>query len=184
MEEFCIGVFANADRADRDSAVQPPDIALASRFYIAALFFDVLTQFHADGQLPPDLEQKRKYAKYRTIQIRNRQPLDTIPDLPEPSSQPSAEPPAFPVAPLVPSVLSPKKPLKQAEASSSGGFRYADDSGSPRSTTTQQPSSSPRGIDTVTAKKKLQQAISALDFGDYKTAASLSMEASLMLGSQ
>ena len=174
MEEFCLSVFANADKADRESEIQPPDVALASRFYIAALFFDVLTQFHSGGQLPPDLEQKRKYAKYRTIQIRNRQPLEVVADQITIS------------APVVePSTVIRPEPAKNAPAASkkpvaTSSFQYADDAESPRSYNTK--TSSPHSIDTSSAKRKLQQAISAIDFGDYATAAALSLEAAHLLG--
>ena len=179
MEEFCLSVFTNADKADRESPVQPPDISLASRFYIASLFLDVLTQFHSGGQLPPDLEQKRKYAKYRTLQIRNRQPLEVIQE---------AEDSIAPIAPVPVEVSAPApviaKPanVEKPNTTSSGSFRYADDdSHSPKSAESKP--LSPRRIDAVAAKKKLQQAISAIDFGDYVTAASLSREAGRMLGS-
>ncbi len=177
MEEFCVSVFTNADKADRESPSQPPDIGLASRFYIASLFFDVLTQFHTGGQLPPDLEQKRKYAKYRTLQIRNRQPLDVVE---EPVVPVASIPSKSSEAPIAPPLVTETTPARKPEQTSSGSFRYADDSNSPRSVVTK--SLSPRRIDAVGAKKKLQQAISAIDFGDYATAAALSAEASRILG--
>jgi hypothetical protein len=178
MEEFCLSVFASSDKADRSSPIQPPEIALAGRFYIASLFFDVLTQFHSGGQLPPDLEQKRKYAKYRTLQIRNRQPLDPV------EEPPISDPPVVDqsvVAPSAPPVIAKPVETKKTEAVSSGSFRYADDSSSPRSVEAKP--TSPRRVDAVAAKKKLQQAVSAIDFGDYATAAALSVEASRILGS-
>ena len=185
MEEFCLSVFSNADKSDRESPVQPPDIALASRFYIAALFFDVLTQFHSGGQLPPDLEQKRKYAKYRTIQIRNRQPLDVVEEE-QPTLDSLMPPPPVPVpvvvaAPVVTKPIDPKN--QESQGTSVGGFRYADDAGSPRSAA-EPKAISPRRVDAVAAKKKLQQAISAIDFGDYVSAATLSLDASRILGSK
>jgi len=179
MEEFCLSVFASADKADRTSPIQPPEIALAGRFYIASLFFDVLTQFHSGGQLPPDLEQKRKYAKYRTLQIRNRQSLDPV------EEPPISDPPVVEqsvVAPSAPPVIAKPVETKKTEAVSSCSFRYADDSSSPRSVEATKPTS-PRRVDAVAAKKKLQQAISAIDFGDYATAAALAVEASRILGS-
>lgn len=193
MEEFCLGIFASTDKADRDSPVQPPDVSLAGRFYISSLFFDVLTQFHAGSVLPPDLEEKRKYAKYRTIQIRNGKPIDpqqeqavaksapvTQKAPPSSSSQPSKavsgfqyrdddsdESPKRPVAarPAPP----PLKPVPIVAP-------VCDDESSPSS-----PSSSiPRG-DAMTAKKKLQMAISAIDFADYNTARNLCGEAFKLL---
>jgi hypothetical protein len=176
MEEFCLSVFANTDKADRDSDTQPPDISFASRFYISALFFDVLSQFHSDGQLPPDLEQKRKYAKYRTMQIRNRQPLEVVSE-PSAVSAPPLEPPKV-AAPKSPKNSRPSSNASKPVAASS--FQYAEDSESPR--VSHQKPSSPHSVDTISAKKKLQQAISAIDFGDYATAATLSLDAAHILG--
>jgi len=159
MEEFALGIFANTDKADRESPEQPPDISLAGRFYISSLFFDVVSQFHEHGQLPPDLEEKRKYAKYRTLQIRNRKPLDV-------------EPTSVPVV-----VVDTTAPANSA--SPSLAFKYADDHPSPKTVTAE---STPSLVDSIGAKKRLQQAVSAIDFGDLKTAARLATEAAKMLG--
>jgi hypothetical protein len=172
MEEFALGIFANADKADRESPVQPPDISLAGRFYISSLFFDVLTQFHENGQLPPDLDEKRKYAKYRTLQIRNRKPLDSLEQPPavvavdvDSSSSRETKAPIVTVSP-------PKNP---AVSSVPTTFKYADDS---HGTTveTRYTITSP-SVDATSAKKKLQQAVSAIEFGDLKTATTLASDA-------
>lgn len=42
-------------------------VSLATRFYFSSLFFDVMTQF---GPLPPDVEEKRSYARSRVMQLR------------------------------------------------------------------------------------------------------------------
>lgn len=163
MEEFSIGVFANADKEDRASPIQPPAVALAGRFYISALFFDVVAQFH-EGILPPDLEEKRRYAKYRTLQIRNRQPLDS-------PSEASKDALPTPVAP--PSAVS-------------SGFKYAsEEEPKARAPTvaTSPVKESYRRHDPVAARKKLQQAISAIEFSDFATAISLSMDAINLLDS-
>ena len=186
MEEFCLGIFANSDKADRESPTQPPDVSLAGRFYISSLFFDVLTQFHPGNILPPDLEEKRKYAKYRTIQIRNRKPIDPQPDNGQPQVSVGAQK-------VVPSSSSQPK--------STGGFHYndTDSDESPRppapskqvtrtvlpvqapvvasvSDSESAPSSPTAAVsraDALNAKKKLQMAISAIDFADYNSARSL-----------
>ena len=194
MEEFCLGIFANADKADRDSPTQPPEINLAGRFYVSSLFFDVLTQFHPDRVLPPDLEEKRRYAKYRTLQIRNRKPLDA------PAEEPTAAP-----------VVQSKLPISSKPSTHSSGFQYADsgsESGSPpkpsppaaprqATSSSRPPTRAPSVVVPVEApatqggaishsnaqlaKKRLQQAISAIDFEDYATACALSVESMKLL---
>jgi hypothetical protein len=197
MEEFALSVFAAADKADRDSAVQPPDVSLASRFYIASMFFEVLTQFYSDHQLPPDLEQKRRYAKYRTIQIKNGKPL----------GQEVTVPPADSVKESAPSELTPKATSKPPP--SKPGFQYAESESdespmrppapiAPKPTLASPPRPLPVArqpsvdaapgsptvsrADALNAKKKLQQAISAIDFSDYPTAGKLCLESLGLLG--
>ena len=198
MEEFALGIFANCDKADRESPEQPPDASLAGRFYISALFFDVLTQFYSDRALPPDLEEKRRYAKYRTIQIKNGKPLDQA--LESASLAPSNA--LLESHPIVPEV----KPAPKASQSNPTGFKYAESSGedsspplapiaAPKGPAPSRPVAQPlsrieeestaaasvsRG-DAMNAKKKLQQAISAIDFADYPTASKLCTEALSLL---
>lgn len=179
MEEFCLGIFANADKADRDSPSQPPDVSFAGRFYVSSLFFDVLTQFFTDGTLPPDLEEMRRYAKYRAMQIRNRQPLEmekTGDPVEGTGSVASTEE---------------KRGSTSIAAQSSSGFKYKDDDEDPHSSVRRPPPVvAPKQIrqfapvevvpvnplkqfsrpDASTAKKKLQQAVSAIDFSDFPTA--------------
>ncbi|CAJ1416729.1 unnamed protein product [Effrenium voratum] len=68
-EAFALNVFdaaENADKAARDSSSQGGVVA---KFYAAALFLDVCAQFY-DGELPPDLAEKARYARFRVVQIR------------------------------------------------------------------------------------------------------------------
>jgi hypothetical protein len=195
MEEFCLGIFANADKSDRESPTQPPEVSLAGRFYISSLFFDVLTQFYEGWVLPPDLEEKRRYARYRTLQIRNRQPIDP---------QPGADTPS-------PGKVAPATTEKVKDTKDTG-FKYAEPEDSPKKGTQTSkavrsakpiPISAPiiatnessgdesspvsgrisRG-DAMSAKKKLLQAISAIDFVDYSSATSLIQEALKLLGTR
>lgn len=176
MEEFSLGVFANADKADRESAIQPPDTALAGRFYIASLFFDVLTQFH-EGCLPPDLEEKRRYAKYRTLQIRNRQPLEV-----DQSEKDSMKPGQNIASAKSESRDNTVKPV--AAPATSSGFKYAGDEQGGITQSRMVPSSTVGHTNSVLARKKLQQAISAIEFEDFASAVDLSREAINLLGSK
>lgn len=63
MEGFALSVFDAADAADRAGTVSPMQL------YAASLFLEVCAQFH-DGELPPDLAEKAKYARYRAIQVK------------------------------------------------------------------------------------------------------------------
>eukprot|EP00747_Dinoflagellata_sp_TGD_P209611 gnl/TRDRNA2_/TRDRNA2_82998_c0_seq1.p1 gnl/TRDRNA2_/TRDRNA2_82998_c0~~gnl/TRDRNA2_/TRDRNA2_82998_c0_seq1.p1 ORF type:complete len:305 (-),score=66.12 gnl/TRDRNA2_/TRDRNA2_82998_c0_seq1:44-958(-) len=66
-EMFALHVFDDVDAADRSGKA---DAGTASQFYVASLFVDILAQFY-DGQLPPDLAEKTRYAKYRAVHIRD-----------------------------------------------------------------------------------------------------------------
>jgi hypothetical protein len=200
MEEFTLGIFANCDKADRESPIQPPEQSLAGRFYISSLFFDVLTQFYPDRVLPPDLEEKRRYAKYRTIQIKNGKPMDPQPESTANSLNQQTEP--VQIMNVSQASQASSKPAVQ----NASGFKYAESSGDdtpsppspkkepkpPIKLTTPVPplpekedaeieQSISRG-GAMSAKKKLQQAISAIDFADYVTAGKLCLEALAMLG--
>ena len=134
----------------------------------------MVSQFY-NGTLPPDLDEKRKYAKYRTLQIRNRQPLDT-------SVQADSTPPTS-------LSVDPVKPVSAAASqvsSTKSAFKYADEEVKPA--VVQRLPTVPSPVveklnkpDAAGAKKKLQQAISALEFSDWTTAISLSNEAISLL---
>ena len=127
----------------------------------------------------------RRYAKYRTMQIRNRQALEV--------ENPAVEVPS--------SLTLPSRVVKAPEPQSSG-FKYVDDEeddakldsisrpappmkpAAPRPRAPAVPKSSNAStdiktgsrIDAFSAKKKLQQAISAIEFSDYPTAVSICRE--------
>lgn len=186
MEEFCLGIFAKADKADRESPSQPPDLSIAGKFYVSSLFFDVLTQFYPDRTLPPDLHEMRRYAKYRTIQIRNREPLES-----EKKVDPGPAGAVYKPAPL---------PDKKVPAQSSG-FKYRDEEEEDIRPPPVKPSVVTAGpvpvvargetnvknplvvsrADAMAAKKKLQQAVSAIEFSDYQTAVIICHEVTELL---
>uniref|UniRef100_A0A7N0VMZ1 Uncharacterized protein n=1 Tax=Kalanchoe fedtschenkoi TaxID=63787 RepID=A0A7N0VMZ1_KALFE len=64
LEGFASNVFAKADKQDRAGRA---DLNTAKTFYAASIFFEILNQF---GELPPDLEQKQKYAAWKAVDIR------------------------------------------------------------------------------------------------------------------
>mmetsp|Transcript_3556 Transcript_3556/g.8363 ORF Transcript_3556/g.8363 Transcript_3556/m.8363 type:complete len:280 (-) Transcript_3556:86-925(-) len=66
MEGFALSVFDGVDVADRSSGA---DGTSATKFYAASQFLEVCAQFY-EGELPPDLAEKAKYAKFRAVQIR------------------------------------------------------------------------------------------------------------------
>ncbi|KAI9186842.1 hypothetical protein LWI28_021504 [Acer negundo] len=64
VEGFALNVFAKADKQDRAGRA---DLTTAKTFYAASIFFEILNQY---GTLPPDLEQKQKYAVWKAADIR------------------------------------------------------------------------------------------------------------------
>ncbi|GJP29466.1 hypothetical protein CLOM_g16739 [Closterium sp. NIES-68] len=64
VEGFAQRVFAKADKQDRAGQA---DISTAKTFYAAGLFFDVMRQF---GELPPEVEQRQRYAAWKAADIR------------------------------------------------------------------------------------------------------------------
>ncbi|CAI9088322.1 OLC1v1022625C1 [Oldenlandia corymbosa var. corymbosa] len=64
LEGFALNVFAKADKQDRAGRA---DLNTAKTFYAASIFFEIMNQF---GEIPPDLEQKQKYAVWKAADIR------------------------------------------------------------------------------------------------------------------
>ncbi|CAN8326050.1 unnamed protein product [Cochlearia groenlandica] len=92
VEGFALSVFAKADKQDRAGRA---DKSTAKTFYAARVFFEILSQF---GPVPPDIEQKQKYAAWKAADIskaikegRKPTPGDPVDDESEflPSSGPS-----------------------------------------------------------------------------------------------
>merc|ERR1719443_718895 len=68
------------------------EASTANTFYIASQFLEVCAQFYS-GEMPPDLAEKSRYAKYRAVQIRDCMKKG-LPLAPEPVVPASEEPAA------------------------------------------------------------------------------------------
>ena len=63
VEDFAQDLFARADEADRRG---PADMKVGRAFHAASVVIDVCRQF---GDLPSDLHDKHKYARWRFVEI-------------------------------------------------------------------------------------------------------------------
>ncbi|KAF4663337.1 Vacuolar protein sorting-associated protein vta1 [Perkinsus chesapeaki] len=184
LEDFCISVFGHADNEDRSGQITA---ATSMKFYCASLFFDVLEGVQVDnkGTLSPDLEDKRKYAKYKAVYINKCLKEGTTPE-PGPPGNPAPT---------------------QAGITDKGSFNYAASLNSSNITTTAAAASPtfggqnvdikkvgmnnntavvagrkrPTAIQMQEAKKKCHHASSAIDFDDRATAIQLLTEAIALL---
>eukprot|EP00438_Fugacium_kawagutii_P028196 Skav200365 [mRNA] locus=scaffold2518:207511:208309:- [translate_table: standard] len=160
-ESFALRVFDGADAADhaaRDSASQA---AVFQKFYAAALFLDICAQFY-DGELPPDLAEKARYARFRVVQIREglKQGVPSYPADVEASGAQSAQAQS---SSFVPSTAAASDSL--AASGALGAVTAASSSGGRQE-----------------AQKQTEMASSALDFGDVATARKCLLEALRVLG--
>lgn len=193
MEAFALQVFDGAEAADRSGQ---SDANTASHFYMASLFVDACAQFYG-GELPPDLFEKSKYAKYRAMHIRDCLKRGAIPDAPLASealagdavAAPADAPAAFPAA--SPALAAPypsaalAAPYPSAAASAAAPSARAPAAAPAAGGATLAPSvaalqgNAPARTLHVDgdACKKLQFASAALDFGDVATARGLLVEA-------
>ncbi|KAF4693484.1 Vacuolar protein sorting-associated protein vta1 [Perkinsus olseni] len=127
LEDFCISVFGHADNEDRSGEITS---ATSMKFYVASLFFDVLEGVQVDdkGTLPPDLEEKRKYAKFKAVYINKCLKEGSTPQPGPPGSSETSE-----------STAAPQPPKASAPSSGPrGAFHYSDDG--PATSTTGVPS--------------------------------------------
>lgn len=152
-EAFALRVFDAADAADRAAVDSSSQAAVIQKFYASALFLDVCAQFY-DGELPPDLAEKARYARFRVVKIREglKQGVPSYPAGLEGAPTPAVAPglgsaPAASVA---------------AAASSAPSM--------PRAAGAREE-----------AQKKTEMASSALDFGDVPTARKCLLEALQLL---
>ena len=173
VESFALRVFDAADASDRSARDKTGQAAAVSKLYAAALFLDVCAQFH-DGELPPDLAEKARYARFRVVQIREglKQGIPSYPNDPGAASGslgeesetavagPSAAYAASPAAPAAPC-----PPVAQCPSPMPAGF-------------------APQGTGPVRdkAREQLELASSALDFRDVATARKCLQEALRLLG--
>ena len=167
-ESFALRVFDGADAADHAARDRESQAAVFQKFYAAALFLDVCAQFY-DGELPPDLAEKARYARFRVVQIREglKQGVPSYPEAPSADASASAEAPA--AAALGASSLAPQLPPAAISAASPAVIS---------STTHTAPTTSQR----EEARKQTEMASSALDFGDVATARKSLLEALRVLG--
>merc|ERR1740138_11377 len=65
MESFALAQFDTPDTADRAGATSA---TTAGQFYVASSFLEVCATFY-NGEMPPDIAEKARYAKFRAVQI-------------------------------------------------------------------------------------------------------------------
>ena len=102
-KNYALNVFNKADQEDRDGVA---DKATAKIFYSAGSFFDILEQF---GDLAPELQEKKVYAKWKATEILNaiKEGRQATPGGFGEQSPPAQQlgdglPPSAPSAPLAP----------------------------------------------------------------------------------
>lgn len=158
-ESFALRVFDGADAADHAARDSTSQAAVFQKFYAAALFLDVCAQFY-DGELPPDLAEKARYARFRVVQIREglKQGVPSYPasDV-EASGAQSAQSSSVPAT-------------ASDSLTASGALGAAMTAASASSSGRQE------------AQKHTEMASSALDFGDVATARKCLLEALRVLG--
>mmetsp|Transcript_116817 Transcript_116817/g.202716 ORF Transcript_116817/g.202716 Transcript_116817/m.202716 type:complete len:257 (+) Transcript_116817:106-876(+) len=163
MEAFAVNIFNNVDQTDRAgqaTAQTPQD------FFIAVIFMEVCAQFY-DGELPPDIAEKVRYAKYRIQTIRNclRQ---GVPIEPPPSA--AGEAGASAAAAAAPASAAP------APAPAAAPIDVPTPAAAAAAAAAPAPAAPPRaavplgGTSKADLKKKIQFASSALDFRDVEGA--------------
>mmetsp|Transcript_98158 Transcript_98158/g.302628 ORF Transcript_98158/g.302628 Transcript_98158/m.302628 type:complete len:278 (-) Transcript_98158:23-856(-) len=184
MEAFALGVFERVNAADCSGAA---DAGTASQYYVAGLFLEVCAQFYGE-ELPPDLAEKARFAKYRAVHIRDCLRRSVAPDPPGGGPEPApdelpgataavgtalpaeAHPPVGVVAPVVSAA-----PLAGSGATGMAGHTAAPPQAAlPQAVHASGPplpvpvSSSEDAW--ASAKKQTEFAASALDFKDVPTA--------------
>uniref|UniRef100_A0A7S1QRN0 Vta1/callose synthase N-terminal domain-containing protein n=1 Tax=Alexandrium catenella TaxID=2925 RepID=A0A7S1QRN0_ALECA len=184
MESFTLGVFERVNAADSAGSA---DAGTASQYYVAGLFLEACAQFYG-GELPPDLAEKARFAKYRAVHIRDCLRRGVAPDAPGAASAPApqeslAGPAAATGAPApaaagLPAATGPVA-AAGATASSAGAASLAGGS-----TVAAASVALPRSADPwLDAKKQAEYAASALDFSDVGTARTCLLEVLRLLDS-
>jgi len=185
MEEFALRVFGNTDASDREGTA---NLVTVKGFFAASIFLDACAQFY-DNELPPDLQEKSKYAKYRTFQIRDALKQGATPPPPssattvQPGEESSSASSQIPPANIAPSAQPTAQPIPPAAPAASPMPSSANatpfPAGIPPSQGLQQGALSSQVQQT--AHKKVTHAVSALDFNDAATARQLLQEALALL---
>ena len=167
VESFALRVFDVAEAADRSAKDKNGQAAAVSKLYAAALFLDVCAQFY-DGELPPDLAEKARYARFRVVQIREglKQGIPSYPSGTESDASTTAAALATGYAASSSSAAAPAAPAVQQPAQSASGVLKPSATGPARDQ----------------ARKQVELASSALDFSDVPTARQCLQEALRLLG--
>lgn len=179
MEAFAHRIFDAADDVDRAGGAT---MGTVKQYYMAGLFLDVCAQFY-DGELPPDLAEKSKYAKYRTMEIRKCLQQGVRP-APPPAASENHEGGTMSTSsdliavnssapPLPAPATAPPMEQTQMVAPALAGGSIGIPAGRGVHT--------PSGTEREDAKKHLENASSALDFNDAESARKFLREALQLL---
>lgn len=158
MESYALRVFDKSDSQDRSGL---RDASTKRLYYVAGQMLDVCKQFY-DNELPPDLAEKAKYAKWRCMAIHEALQQGVEPPPPPDVGPGGAGDEAAALAAMgggaaFPSALGP--PLAPTAAQAFAPAAYGAPPSAP-------PAFARGGISRVEAQKKAEFAASALDFGD------------------
>eukprot|EP00922_Rhytidocystis_sp_ex-Travisia-forbesii_P056265 GHVS01083303.1.p2 GENE.GHVS01083303.1~~GHVS01083303.1.p2 ORF type:complete len:295 (+),score=80.72 GHVS01083303.1:288-1172(+) len=85
FENFCLGVFKRANDDDQTGQISQSTL---QRYFCAGIFLDVLGQF---GPLSPEMEQKRKYSRWRATCIKRSLDKGETPPSPNDEEQEEGE---------------------------------------------------------------------------------------------
>ncbi|CAE8589784.1 unnamed protein product [Polarella glacialis] len=122
VESFALRVFDAADVADRTAEDGSDRAPVVPQFYVAGLFLEICAQFY-EGELPPDLAEKAKYARFRVVQIREgiRNGTSSAPADPDASRVASDAAPG-PQAPAMAAMLRPVAAASPHHGGAASGY--------------------------------------------------------------
>ncbi|CEG01793.1 Vacuolar protein sorting-associate protein Vta1/Callose synthase, N-terminal domain [Ostreococcus tauri] len=166
-ETFALQIFDKADRADRAGS---REMNTAKMYYAASIFFNVLRQFDADGELEGDIAQKQRYAEWRAAEItKAARSGSTAPPPPEDEGEASG---AAAMAPPAPQEMPP------SHFPSPPGVTAKPPPPPPAPSPVRVPGGAPPGVrpppvdigSVADAQRYAKDAVSALGFEDVHTA--------------